>query len=189
MAYRYRKFTMGEISIVARTHLHGWTSKRGEEQLHTSFALNEWDSRFSGGTEWRRKVDQQRGAVLATELKNNSCKVARWTAESILSGAHLMQLGYVSRKASKDPTDHQVLATQFFKPKELASQINMNTLNMWGIVKMVCDLVMNQEDGKFVLVKDPNKATARLYSVPLETFEEEEEEELEGDMGDGLGQM
>jgi translation initiation factor 3 subunit D len=92
VAYRYRKFTMGEINIVARCHLHGWTSKRGEEQLHTSFALNEWDSRFSGGTEWRRKIDQQRGAVLATELKNNSCKLAKWAAESYLSGAHLMKV-------------------------------------------------------------------------------------------------
>jgi translation initiation factor 3 subunit D len=92
VAYRYRKFSMGDINIVARCHLHGWTSKRGEEQLHTSFALNEWDSRFSGGTEWRRKIDQQRGAVLATELKNNSCKLAKWAAESYLSGAHLMKV-------------------------------------------------------------------------------------------------
>ena len=179
VAYRYRKFTMGDISIVARCHLHGWTSKRGEEQLHTSFALNEWDSRYSGGTEWRRKIDQQRGAVLATELKNNSCKLAKWTAESLLAGAHLMKLGYVSRKNPKEPAEHAVLATQFFKPKELAMQINMSTVNMWGIVKMLCDLVMAQEDGKFVLLKDPNKGMARLYRVPLETFEVDDDEEEE----------
>lgn len=176
VAYRYRKFTMGDISIVARCHLHGWTNKRGEEHLHTTFALNEWDSKY-GGTEWRRKIDQQRGAVLATELKNNSCKLAKWTAESILSGAHLMKLGYVSRVNPRTPSDHVVLATQFFKPTELAQQINMSTVNMWGIVKMICDLIMNQEDGKFVLLKESNKATARLYRVPLGTFESDEEDE------------
>ena len=80
---------------------------------------------------------------------------------------------------SKLPVDHTVLATQFFKPKELAMQINLSVINMWGVVKMICDLVMQQEDGKFVLLKDPNKATARLYRVPLHTFEEDEEDEDE----------
>jgi translation initiation factor 3 subunit D len=173
IAYRYRKFDLGSIQIIARCHLHGYrTSKQGEELFHTTFCLNEWDSRYSGGTEWRRKIDTQRGAVLGTELKNNSCKLAKWTAESILSGAQLMKLGYVSRTSPKQPNEHVVLATQFFKPAELAMQINLNQNNIWGIVKMVCDLLMIQDDGKYVLLKDPNKSTARLYAVPPETFED-----------------
>jgi translation initiation factor 3 subunit D len=38
-------------------------------------------------------------------------------------------------------------------------------------------MVMSQdeEEAKFVLVKDPNKPTIRLYNVPRDTFEEEEE--------------
>ena len=43
--------------------------------------LAEWDSKYSGGVNWRQKIDTQKGAVLATELKNNSCKLARWTAQ------------------------------------------------------------------------------------------------------------
>ena len=31
--------------------------------------------------------------MLATELKNNSCRLARWTAQSLLAGADLMKLG------------------------------------------------------------------------------------------------
>jgi hypothetical protein len=38
-------------------------------------------------------VIHHRGAVLATELKNNSCKLAKWTAQSILAGADQMKLG------------------------------------------------------------------------------------------------
>jgi len=61
----------------------------------------------------------------------------------------------------------------------LAVQTNLSVANMWGVVKMLCELLMTKEDGKFVLLKDPNKATLRLYRVPINTFEEVEEEESE----------
>lgn len=63
------------------------------------------------------------------------------------------------------------MGTQSFKPKDLAGQINLSVNNIWGIVKMVCELLLSKEDGKFVLLKDPNKAIMRLYKVPLHTFE------------------
>jgi translation initiation factor 3 subunit D len=186
VAYRYRKFSLGGIKIVARCELHGWLSKRGEDQNITMYALNEWDSKFADGINWRQKVDQQRGAVLATELKNNSCKLAKWTAQSILAGADQMKIGYVSRAAPANAYEHTILATQFFKPKDFATQINLSLNNMWGIVKMICELIMNKEDGKYVLLKDPNKATIRLYAVPPGTFEEDDEEgdEEGGEEGD-----
>ena len=77
-----------------------------------------------------------------------------------------MKLGYVSRVAPGNAYEHVILATQFFKPKDFATQINLSINNMWGIVKMLCELVLNKEDGKYVLLKDPNKATVRLYAVP-----------------------
>lgn len=187
VAYRYRKFTLGNIELVVRCELHAWTSKSGEDKMMTCFALNEWDSKFSGGIEWRQKIDQQRGAVLATELKNNSCKLGRWAAQSILAGADLMKLGYVSRSMRTNPYEHQILATQSFKPKDIATQIAMSLPQMWGVVKMICDLMMNQEDGKYVLIKDPNKPIMRLYSVPLKTFESDDEDTDEDDDEDGSG--
>lgn len=185
VAYRYRKFTMGSIDLVVRCELHAWTNKRGEDLTMTCHALNEWDSKFSGGTEWRQKIDQQRGAVLATELKNNSCKMGRWAAQSILAGADLMKLGYVSRNQRTNPYEHQILATQFFKPKDLAVQIAMSLPQMWGVIKMICDLMMrdDKEDGKYVLLKDPNKPIMRLYSVPPNTFESDEDTDDEDEDG------
>ena len=44
--YRYRKFQLGNITLVARCELHGWLMKKGEEQFITCYALNEWDSRY-----------------------------------------------------------------------------------------------------------------------------------------------
>ena len=149
----------------------------GEEQLVSCHALHEWDSRFSGGVQWRQKIDAQRGAVLATELKNNSCRLARWTAQSLLAGADQMKLGYVSRTNPANPYEHAILATQFFKPKDFAQQINLSLTNVWGIVKMICELLLSKGDGKYVLLKDPNKAIVRLYSIPIDAFDAEEEEE------------
>jgi translation initiation factor 3 subunit D len=69
----------------------------------------------------------------------------------------LLLVGYVSRVSNTNPSEHVILATQFFKPKDFAAQINLNLLNIWGIVKMICELLMSKEDGKYVLMKDPNK--------------------------------
>ena len=60
VAYRYRRWQLSEdIMFLARTELHTWTRRRGEDQLMTAFALNEWDSKQSGGVEWRQKLDMQ----------------------------------------------------------------------------------------------------------------------------------
>ena len=152
VAYRYRKFDLGSIKLVARCELHGWLVKQGKEQYCNIYALNEWDPRFSGGVNWRTKIEQQKSAVLATELKNNSCKLAKWTAQAILSGADQMKLGYVSRVNPAANSDHQILATQFFKPKDFAQQINLSVNNMWGIIKMIAELMMKDDkaDGAFL---------------------------------------
>lgn len=178
VAYRYRQFSMGTIRIIARCELHGWMRKRDEDVLMTCYALNEWDSRLSEGINWRQKVDTQRGAVLAHELKNNSCKLAKWTAQSIIAGADQMRLGYVSRVSPANAEEHVILGAQNFKPKELAAQINLSVTNIWGIIKMISDLLHTKSDGRYVLLKDPNKGVLRLYALPEE---EEDEDEVGGD--------
>lgn len=56
--------------------------------------------------------------------------------------------------------------------------MNLNLNNGWAIVRTFVDMVRQEEgDGKFVLVKDPNKPTIRLYRVPKDTFEEDEEDD------------
>ena len=116
------------------------------------------------------------------------CAQAKWAAQAMLAGADQLKLGYVSRVNPTNNAAHEILATHFFKPKELAQQINLSVHNMWGIIKMISELLMRKEDGKYVLLKDPNKATVRLYAVPLNTFESDGEQDGEGDgEGEGLG--
>ncbi|KAJ3033845.1 hypothetical protein HDV00_005694 [Rhizophlyctis rosea] len=207
--YRYRQWSLGEgTSLVVRTQidaaLHQPTGATSEsapkpsESKHPATetllvnvrALNEFDSRApgSGGApDWRQKLDSQRGAVMATEIKNNSNKLARWTVESVLSGAHQMRLAFVSRTNPKSSRGHVVLGTASFKPREFAAQMNYNLGNGWGVVKTFVDLCQNRlEDGKYILVKDPNKPVLRLYSVPQNAFDviDEPEEELEAEVGE-----
>lgn len=41
----------------------------------------------------------------------------------------------------------------------------------WGIVRALVDMLMKQPEGKYLLVKDPNKELLRLYAVPEDAFE------------------
>lgn len=83
---------------------------------------------------------------------------------------------FVSRATPKDNNRHVILGVVSFKPREFASQMNLNLNNGWGIVRTIVDMCMQMPEGKYVLVKDPNKPVLRLYEVPVNTFEEEEED-------------
>lgn len=72
-------------------------------------ALNEFDLR---ATDWRKKLESQRGAVLAFETKNNLAKIAKWTMSALLGGVDMIKLGYVSRAGPKDNANHVILGTQ-----------------------------------------------------------------------------
>lgn len=88
-----------------------------------------------------------------------------------------MKIGYVSRVTTKDPYSHVVLGTQSYNPNTFANQIALNQNNMWGVIKMLAELMLEQPEGKYVLMKDPNKPVVRLYSVPQDTFEEDDDVE------------
>ncbi|OQS05630.1 eukaryotic translation initiation factor 3 [Thraustotheca clavata] len=185
IAYKYRRFQLSDsIQLVTRCELHAISTKNGNEQTVAAFALNEWDPKLSGNVEWRKKIDLQRGALLATELKNNSCKIAKWTHSAILAGADQMKLGFVTRSNIKDPFSHTILATQSYNPVDFANQTSLNLNNAWGIIKMLVDIFLNQPEGKYVMMKDPNKPVVRIYSVPLNTFDDEDEDDDEDDEQD-----
>merc|ERR1712193_293204 len=117
--------------------------------------------------------------VLATELKNNSFKLGRWTAQAILAGCDMMKIGYVSRHDPKDPWSHSVLSVQTYITDRFAEQIGMHRNNVYGILRSIINMVMAWEDGKYLMIKDPMKSVIRIFDVPWETFAEEEGDEEE----------
>jgi len=186
VGYRYRKWDLdGGIVLVARCqHDAIMQGPNGETQFINVKALNEWDPRFSGGIEWRQKLDTQRGAVLANELRNNACKLAKWTVQALLAGSDQLKYGYVSRVNMRDDSNHVILGTQQFKPTEFATQINLNMDNAWGILRCVIDLCMKQPDGKYLILRDPNKPLIHLFDIPDNTFDTEEEDSSDEDKDD-----
>ncbi|KAG8691716.1 hypothetical protein FRC11_012000 [Ceratobasidium sp. 423] len=176
--YRYRLFDLSiheeeDVKVLVRTQVDAFipggetklsAGKGDNAGLVTIKALNEFDSRAEGAggaPDWRTKLDSQRGAVVATEMKNNSCKLAN----------------YVSRANPRDNSRHVILSTATMRPADFAGQLNVNLTNGWGIVRTVADLCLKQPDGKYVLIKDPNKSVIRLYAVPMDAFTAEAEEQ------------
>ncbi|KAG5622567.1 hypothetical protein AABB24_003583 [Solanum stoloniferum] len=177
VGYRYRRWKLDDDTyLVARCEVQSVAEVNNQRSFLTLNALNEFDPKYSG-VDWRQKLETQRGAVLATELKNNANKLAKWTAQALLANADMMKLGYVSRVHPRDHFNHVILAVVGYKPKDFATQINLNTSNMWGIVKSIVDLCMKLNEGKYVLVKDPTKPQVRIYEVPPDAFENDYVEE------------
>jgi translation initiation factor 3 subunit D len=159
-------------------------------------------------------IDTQPGNVLATEMKNNSFKLAKFTASTLLAGADAMKLGFVSRTNKTDNESHQILGVQTLSPATFAHQMSLEPPNMWGILKWLVELIRKHaanlrqaevDDGeggsssgegvaeadymaKFVVLRDPNYPRLYLYNVPLEAFENEEEEAADGEWVEGGGE-
>ncbi|KAJ8097875.1 eukaryotic translation initiation factor 3 subunit D [Lipomyces tetrasporus] len=189
--YRYRKINLAsaaeemDLNLIVRTEVDGTIrNASGEDSFITIKALNEFDTRApgaGGALDWRSKFGSQRGAVVATEMKNNSCKLARWTVQSILASADQMKLGFVSRVNPKDKARHAILGVVGYKPRDFANQMNYSVANGWGIARSIVDMCLALEEGKYIIVKDPNKPVIRLYEVPRDAFDDAPAEKQDGD--------
>jgi translation initiation factor 3 subunit D len=84
-AFKYQRFELDDdLYIVVRCEVDAsLEGKDGNRAYMTIQALNEFDPAVSG-VNWRQKLDSQRAAVLANELKNNRNKLARWTCQAPL---------------------------------------------------------------------------------------------------------
>jgi translation initiation factor 3 subunit D len=70
-----------------------------------------------------------------------------------------------------------ILGVIGWKPRDFANQMNLSLANGWAIVRTICDMCLKREEGKFVLVKDPNKSILRLYEVPAGSFDDDDDED------------
>jgi translation initiation factor 3 subunit D len=51
---------------------------------------------------------------------------------------------------------------QQFRPHDFGAQIALNMENAWGIVRCIIDYLNKQKDGKFIIMKDPNKVLIKI---------------------------
>lgn len=97
-------------------------------------ALNEWDSRYAGNVDWRQKLDTQRGAVLANELKHNACKLAKWTVQAMLVGSDIIKFGYANSVVTCHISSCQAFGFCLFSFKLFLSDDSL--------VRMTCNFVL-----------------------------------------------
>ena len=184
-AFRYRKYELDDTILVVRSTIHAAakvaTGSIGdipvtesdfplaETCLVNTYALNEFDYRSQGAGgafDWRKKLETQKGGVLATEFKNNACKLSRWTMQSILSGVDEMKIAFVSRITPRDRKRHQILSTSTFEPFDFGEKIGLDQGNAWGIVKAISDLFFQMEDdGTFIIVRHPVRSSLIIHKV------------------------
>lgn len=164
-AYRYRRFeTPDGLKVVCRCQIDAAMEKDSDTQLIFVKALHEWDAKL--GVNWRKNIDSQRGAVLATEIRNNSNKLAQWAIKALLAEVDQIKIGYISRHTPKDAARHSILGTQFYQPQDFASQMALSMSNCWGVLDHMVNMLDACGEGTFIFLRDPNKPLLRLYAPP-----------------------
>lgn len=169
MGYRYRRWKLSDdITLVGRCEVNGYTkNKDGSLSYLTVKALNDFDYTLSGGINWRTELEHGSAAVLASEMKNNNCKLAKWTAKTVLAGTDELRLGFVSRVPVTDGSlRHEILMVKKFKNDKFGSQLQMDPKSLWGSLRVILDAIMEQEDGRYLLMKDPNETKLHLFGIP-----------------------
>ncbi|SCN61785.1 eukaryotic translation initiation factor 3 subunit D, putative [Plasmodium chabaudi adami] len=167
--YRYRKINLPPVihgssktscTIITRGEIHSKIKGSNNSYVYIC-SLNEYD--IKSHKNWRSQIENQKGALLANEIRNNTYKLHKFICQALLSGCDDIKLGFVSRKNANDYENHNILSIQSHKTKDLSTQIGLKYENIWGILKFIIDNISDRPDGKYVILKDPLKSLLRLY--------------------------
>lgn len=173
-ALRYTRLDLGEGNVLmVRTAVRSVVrTPEGVQPMPITPLLEQGEKSGIAAMDWRTKLDSQRGAVLAHEIRNNGAQLARALFSAILSASPLMKLAYVTRSLSTASATSKrrlsLLGLQEYEPYELASQMNLNIPNGFGVLRAIIDLVRKQSSGDYLAMRDPNKALLRLYKMSVD---------------------
>ncbi|KAM7454772.1 hypothetical protein BLSTO_04470 [Blastocystis sp. subtype 1] len=181
--YRYRKFQLSDTqSVLVRTEVHGAQQRGGKAELFNAYAVNEWCPRTPLVNRWRSKMETSSGYALAEDMKNNNFRLSKWGVQAILAGVDRVKIGFVSRRNMNNlEAGHVILGVQTFSLDAFTKQIMLNEKNMWATLEYVVKEVSKQEDGNYVMLKDPVKGILHLYAVSEEDMTKIDEAESESE--------
>lgn len=178
VGYRYRLWDLeDDVKMLVRCTHDALVQSKKSKYFASVCSINEWYPDLNQNSGWRHRLETQKGAVWAASLKDNSCKISRWVIQAMLAGNREMKFGLVSRIGPNTATKHDILMVQTHATAKLAKQMTINIQNGWGIVRSLIDIVLQQEDGEYILFKDPQREVLKLIAVP----EEDEDEDEDGD--------
>lgn len=166
VGYVYRQMEVSEeLTLVVRAEIDAAKQSKSDDVEFVSVkTLNEYDAKVTG--DWRKKLEIQRGGVLASELKNNMFKIQKWAIQAVIAGCSSIEIGFVSRQQPKDNAIHSILTLQSYTPQDFINQMNINLDQMWSSLRMILERIWAEEDGKYLIFKDPATPNVKLYKVP-----------------------
>lgn len=172
IGYRYRKWQLSEgVEVVVRTEVDAYIKEESKTSYAKIFAVNEYDSKITGG--YRAQLESHRGQILGNEFKNNSCKMSKWVIKGLLAGVDYVKLGFVSRENFSKTKSHELFYVHSFRTPELAVHLNLNYQNCWGVFRSIVEHLRQCSEGKYLLIRDPNKLVIRIYSMTEKEREED----------------
>ncbi|KAG5498806.1 hypothetical protein JKF63_03095 [Porcisia hertigi] len=195
--YSYRRYIMYDgtpdrYDIVVRCEVDALMPRTNDRVR--CFALLE-QCVASEDSSWRREgLLKNAASFLPIEYAKNGCKIARWTALSLLSDAKLMKIGFVTcvEKMEKgqrvyDHSRHEVLTVQTYSPASLATQFGIDVSNMWAVVDHIMrPFIEGHSICPSILMKPGDKS--ELIVVEEEDDDDDESDEVDseedGDDGD-----
>ncbi|KAG5496765.1 hypothetical protein JIQ42_03598 [Leishmania sp. Namibia] len=193
--YSYRRYIMHDgtpdrYDIVVRCEVDALMPRTNDRVR--CFALLEQCVVSEKDSSWRREgLLKNAASFLPIEYAHNGCKIARWTALSLLSDAKLMKIGFVTceEKMEKgqrvfDHKQHEVLSVQTYSPASLATQFGIDVSNMWAIVDHIMrPFIEGHSICPSILMKPGDKS--ELVVVEEEDDDDSEEDDLDEDGDDG----
>lgn len=155
VGYKYRLFDLGDgINALIRCEFDAYSL--ADKSCINIKSLLEWGTKPQMQN-WRAEFENYSGSTLAGEIKNNSCKIAKWTSSAIMAGDHLLKIGFISRNHYANNKDHSIIGSLTTNSKDLANQIGLSMNNAWGILYSLSKKFLELPEGKYVIFKDPQK--------------------------------
>lgn len=159
---------VGDVDAVCSSSKGTNAGAAGEEEsvlVSSLLECNTTNTSISAGSHgWRQKLDNQRGALLVQEFRDNTAYLARKAYQSLVMDVDRVAIGWFSRSSVADK--HGLLAVQEYSPEEMVTQMNLNVENAFGILRALVDLFGKLPVGKeFRLLRDANRPLLKLYQV------------------------
>ena len=168
VAYRYRRFALSDqVDLVVRCEAQALARACAPDAIDGNIVevctLNEWNP---AATKWRASFENRSGLILATELKNNACRMARNTAKALLAGASTILIGFVTRRTPSKSEAHDIIGTIPYPTATLMGQLNLTERLLWGTADQLLQLLVPLPQGDYVLTKQDSSSNIYLYSTP-----------------------
>ena len=175
--YTYMRWPFGDgRTLITRGQLHSYEDMSGkgdEDSIKYSniYAMNQW--KFNK-PEWD-KIDADKAAVLGGELTDNNNRVSKWALQSLFAGADNMKIVFVKRQKLFSNLKQQIIGCSTVSTYKFLNLISFQMESAWSNVKFIADYFSKQEDGEYIIVRDPIKNVLKIFNMEEQEGEEDDE--------------